>query len=111
MRIIRLFGVAFAIIVALVVLLAVFNPEPSEPPAPLAPDHAAMCKAAVPMKYQFKDPSSIRFDSVAKVNTTDGGILYAMTIGAKNSFGGYVLMHCSCDILRDQSVHITCSQR
>ena len=106
-RILNLFAGTIAVLAGLMLVIFIFGQGTPAPPAP--PDNAAICKATVLAKNQFKDPSSVRFDYVKKANTTDGGIYYSLGVSAKNSFGGYAQMNCGCTILKDASVHLTCT--
>ncbi len=84
--------------------------EPRSAPQRVALDKGAMCRAAIPMQVRFKEPASIRFDATRLTTHKDGGTHVSVELGARNGFGGYSLMACGCDILKDDSVHVTCSQ-
>jgi hypothetical protein len=111
-RLLKLLVGAIAVFVGLVVLLAVVDPQPNNSSAaPVALDPGALCRAAIQMRVQFKDPASVRIDST-RVNQRPAGDAYvSVSLGARNSFGGYSLMECGCDLLTNGEVHVKCSQQ
>ena len=111
-RLLKLLVGAIAVFVCAAALLAIIDPQPNTSSAtPVSLDPGALCRAAIQMRVQFKDPASVRFDSTS-VNRRDEGAAYvSVRLGARNSFGGYSLMACGCDLLTNGEVHVNCSQQ
>jgi hypothetical protein len=85
--------------------------EPAGSSPQTAVDPGALCRAAIMMRVQFKDPASVRFDST-RVNQRPAGDAYvSVRLGARNSFGGYSVMGCGCDLLTNGEVHVKCCQQ
>ena len=70
-----------------------------------------LCRRDIAKHVQFRDPESVRINSIAAGNLMKAGQHYTMSVSAKNGFGGYANpTECSCvaDVPNDRLEYMFC---